>query len=81
MARNFETVFRIAGQIASSFPNSIRSASSALDNLHNRASAARDSLPGLDRAARAGAVASMAVLAGMGVAANEAINSSPLSLM
>ena len=73
MARNFETVFRIAGQIASSFPNSIRSASSALDNLHNRASAARDSLAGLDRAARAGAVASMAVLAGMGVAANEAI--------
>ena len=68
MARNFETIFRIAGQIASSFPNSIRSASSALDNLHDRASAARESLAGLDRAAKAGLVFGAAVAAGAGLA-------------
>ena len=68
MARNFETIFRIAGQIASSFPNSIRSASSALDNLHDRASAARESLAGIDRAAKSGLIFGAAVAAGAGVA-------------
>lgn len=68
MARNFETVFRIAGQIASSFPNSIRSASSALTDLSERVDQTRDRLSGLSDLLKNGLVFSGAIIAGAGVA-------------
>lgn len=68
MARDFETIFRIAGRIASSFPNSIREASQGLERLQDRAAAARESLSGLDKAAKGGLVFGAAIAAGAAMA-------------
>lgn len=54
MARNFETIFRIGGKIAASFPNSIRTASQGLENLQSRSERVKKSLGGIGAAANAG---------------------------
>ena len=68
MANAFETIFRIGGQIASSFPSSLQQASSALTDLSERVDQTRDRLSGLSDLSEKGLVFSGAIIAGAGVA-------------
>lgn len=76
MAKTFETIFKIGGKIAASFPNSMRSASRELERLQDQTDKAKKSFKGIGDAAEKGlkAVAAGAVVAGAALSKSMGFN-------
>ena len=69
MAKSFETIFKIGGKIAASFPNSMRSASRELQRLQEQTERTKKSFKGIGDAAEKGfkIAAASAVIAGAAI--------------